>query len=366
MASMAGRETMVKRPNLKDMGEDTDDCISGHLATPFIARGYLSKLNTKGKWQRRWWELRGPYLMYWSSESASRPKRKAPLDSVSMPDAAIDLRAIPTLFLDGTEMAMHSRSGREFRLKASSTADEVHMKDWQTALRATIDKFASGYYAGMDAEVVMHSSEEADDSGPGSDYAHSAFKVAGASDAPQADGMVADAAAQQMASLTMDGEGKEAGGAPSEQDEAPEDHVVLKGVWPADFEVQVMIGEMEKKKHPTYQVCVYKNGDKTSAVPGEGCVKRFGAWRDLNQLLVDKFRTQIPCEFPPTLQQSMWGLSSVQIQTRRDKLNQWLQSAVETPMPMKAAEAIAKFINVTDQVLNPTTQYSSLKEMASS
>jgi len=33
---------------------------------------------------------------------------------------------------------------------------------------------------------------------------------------------------------------------------------------------------------------------------------------------------------------------------------------------MKAAEAIAKFINVTDQVLNPTTQYSSLKEMASS
>jgi len=311
MASMAGRETMVKRPNLKDMGEDTDDCISGHLATPFIARGYLSKLNTKGKWQRRWWELRGPYLMYWSSESASRPKRKAPLDSVSMPDAAIDLRAIPTLFLDGTEMAMHSRSGREFRLKASSTADEVHMKDWQTALRATIDKFASGYYAGMDAEVVMHSSEEADDSGPGSDYAHSAFKVAGASDAPQADGMVADAAAQQMASLTMDGEGKEAGGAPSEQDEAPEDHVVLKGVWPADFEVQVMIGEMEKKKHPTYQVCVYKNGDKTSAVP---CVSMLGcALLPMDAGLADPWAVR---QWPPLqggrLCEALWCLARSQ------------------------------------------------------
>lgn len=85
--------------------------------------------------------------MYWQTEKSSFTTRKgAPPDSVAMPDAAIDLRSIVRAELDGTELVLTSRSEREFRLKPCSLADEVHMKDWQLAVKIRVDESESGVF----------------------------------------------------------------------------------------------------------------------------------------------------------------------------------------------------------------------------
>ena len=65
---------------------------SGHKIQ-ITATGYLHKksFGGKGKWLKRYWELRGPFLMYWHSEKKARTKAE---DVVTMPAGAIDLRLI--------------------------------------------------------------------------------------------------------------------------------------------------------------------------------------------------------------------------------------------------------------------------------
>lgn len=65
----SGRQTVYKRPDGKDV-----DAIAGHAYAPFLVgppvlAGSLDKLSKRRTWQKRYWELRGPWLMYWSSDS---------------------------------------------------------------------------------------------------------------------------------------------------------------------------------------------------------------------------------------------------------------------------------------------------------
>lgn len=64
----------------------------GHKIS-ITATGYLQKKSKggKGKWLKRWWELRGPFLMYWHTEKKAKTKTE---DEVTMPAGAIDLRLI--------------------------------------------------------------------------------------------------------------------------------------------------------------------------------------------------------------------------------------------------------------------------------
>ena len=59
MAARPRRATMVKRVTASD--EDITQFLS--TTTEVLAKGYLKKLSSKGKWQQRFFELRGPYFM---------------------------------------------------------------------------------------------------------------------------------------------------------------------------------------------------------------------------------------------------------------------------------------------------------------
>jgi hypothetical protein len=61
MASRDRGATVAKRPNAKDEDSEIAKFVSGSV--PPAAHGYLNKLSKKGKWQKRFFQLRGPFLM---------------------------------------------------------------------------------------------------------------------------------------------------------------------------------------------------------------------------------------------------------------------------------------------------------------
>jgi len=130
---MASRETIVKRPSGTSKKASLSD-VEKFLTAPCLEYGYLQKLNSRGSWQKRWWELRGPYLMYWDSEKASKPKKKG-LDGVSLPLAAIDLRRIVSAKASGQELILKSKSGSQYSLRAAAGVDMI---DWERAVLSSM------------------------------------------------------------------------------------------------------------------------------------------------------------------------------------------------------------------------------------
>jgi len=60
---------ITKRPSRLQLEQD-------YLCQPVLHAGFLEKKNRHGKWQRRWWELRPPYLVYYVTRPAgSEPTR---------------------------------------------------------------------------------------------------------------------------------------------------------------------------------------------------------------------------------------------------------------------------------------------------
>lgn len=386
MAGLDARATMVKRPTF-----DEDDSISDYLTHPFIARGYLLKLSHKKKWQRRWWEIRGPYFMYWVSEKqATSTRRGADPESVSMPDAAIDLRCITAAFLDGSELVLHSHSEREFRLKPSNLADQAHMKSWLTATRfriAEAGKFATPAGSG-DGEIVMSDEPEEEvleaqaenmtsfSTGAVTAGIQASVESVGGGMAKMGLGSSPAKAAAALATGTAAAaaaEAAEAAPAASAAEAAPaptppvaaisigDVPAPIKSVWPEDYEVKIILGPLENKKHPTYQCALYKGGS-TSPVSGEGCIKRFGAYRDLNQLLLDKYSVECPVHFPKSTAKSMLGLGATEVSKRCEDLDAWLQGLINAPLGQSAASTVVKFLGITDPVLNGAS-YASLTEI---
>ena len=106
------------------------------LIGPYQARGLLLKLNSKGTWQKRLYELRGSYLCYWASEAKQKTGKDG---AVSPPDAAVDLRAAQKAEweIDSHQLVITSDNGVEIRLKAPSLKDEAHMPQWLRAVKAS-------------------------------------------------------------------------------------------------------------------------------------------------------------------------------------------------------------------------------------
>jgi hypothetical protein len=131
---------MAKRNTLSGAHE-----LNSYLGEKFMAKGYLLKLSQKGKWQKRFFIIKGPFLMYWANKAKSE-KRKRPTDPITMectvPDAAIDLRCMVACELDSqiSVLQMESSSGRQFKLKPSSLGDKKHMPNWYHACKTLIEK----------------------------------------------------------------------------------------------------------------------------------------------------------------------------------------------------------------------------------
>ena len=61
-----------------------------------LGKGYLEKKakEGRGKWLKRWWELRGPFLMYWYSKQKAETKIQG---QVNTPAGAIDLNFVTAI-----------------------------------------------------------------------------------------------------------------------------------------------------------------------------------------------------------------------------------------------------------------------------
>ena len=75
---------------------DAADLMPYLMDVPSKARGFLLKLSSKKKWVKRFFHLRGHYLIYFGSMAASRKglPKDANENHLSSPDGAYDLRRI--------------------------------------------------------------------------------------------------------------------------------------------------------------------------------------------------------------------------------------------------------------------------------
>ena len=135
--SMSVPQAIVKR----EPGSMTPELLS-LLREPYQARGFLLKLSSKGMWQRRLYELRGPFLCYWASEAAQKSSG-ASNNFVSEPDASVDLRFIGDISLEkgpSPFLSLTSSDGITLQLKAAEKKDEAHLSLWRKALQAALQK----------------------------------------------------------------------------------------------------------------------------------------------------------------------------------------------------------------------------------
>ena len=172
MADFQSRQTITKRPGAGRKKSAPHEDVKQYLDATAKAKGLLCKKSTKGKWQARWWELRGPYLMYWNSEKQTGKPSAG--NKVNLPLQALDIRRFATesVQLQGTgtcthgswcwcwwslaslffffctsaarvELLMTSSSGHTFCLKPYSSKDEAMMEKWRVQIEKQIMKFES-------------------------------------------------------------------------------------------------------------------------------------------------------------------------------------------------------------------------------
>ena len=130
MATRGSRSgTVLKRPSRMALLEGGFQ--EQLLAGPASASGYLWKLSTKSAWQKRFFELRGPFLLYWSSEKQRRASTLtspagSPPGKAASAAGAIDLRRIAAssgCVVEGDQIALKSLGGRTISLKIVSPHD---------------------------------------------------------------------------------------------------------------------------------------------------------------------------------------------------------------------------------------------------
>ena len=133
----------MKRRDSFSMDSKLPSDFDEYLNNDYQARGLLSKLNSKGNWQKRYYELRGPYLCYWATESS---KKKDEEGKISLPDFWLDLRLMESIEWDEKMhmMKLTSDEGDEIRLKAPTKKDENHMPAWLKAVRLASKHLQSG------------------------------------------------------------------------------------------------------------------------------------------------------------------------------------------------------------------------------
>lgn len=129
---------LVKGKNLSGAHQ-----VSSYLGEKFIAKGYLLKLSQRNKWQKRFFIIKGPYLMYWASKGKSEKRKRtgeAVTEDCTIPDAAIDLRCMVKCELENQRsvLCLTSTSGRQTRLKPTNALDKRHMPSWLHACTAVM------------------------------------------------------------------------------------------------------------------------------------------------------------------------------------------------------------------------------------
>ena len=129
------RQTVVKRPR----GRKWNHLYLEHEVD---TSGFLLKKSTHRRvrqiWQRRFFQFRGPYLVYWDH----LPGRSSELAA-----SVVDLREIAnvSLSLDGTELVLMSVREHGFRLKScleeSSHAAATDLSNWKNAMIKRVEQF---------------------------------------------------------------------------------------------------------------------------------------------------------------------------------------------------------------------------------
>ena len=161
-SSLRVRRSILKKPNTilvptMELGEVEDFLHSGESSAH---RGYLLKLNRSKRWDNRWFELRGPFLLYWRTESKSQ---RAGGDLV-FPDAAIDIRTMVKANLDddGT-IVLESLSANLYCLKSPKSVPKekamAYMQAWFSAVKSSAVHNTRQYLKKTQQELQMKKAE---------------------------------------------------------------------------------------------------------------------------------------------------------------------------------------------------------------
>jgi len=103
--------------------------LNDYLKVQHDKEGILMKLSSKNVWQKRYYQIRGPYLMYWASQSSTK-KGISKGNLVGTPNVSIDLRLINSVdILKGNVLVLTSKSKQMFSLKSINKNDEKVAKD---------------------------------------------------------------------------------------------------------------------------------------------------------------------------------------------------------------------------------------------
>ena len=134
---------MAQKSNALLKGEAASESreVRSALAETSTANGYLMKLSQGNKWQKRFFIIKGPYLMYWASEGKSA-KRSAygRTQDCTIPETAIDLRCMAWCKLEDQRsvLCLTFTGGRQTRLRSMSHADKSQMPTWLHACTAAM------------------------------------------------------------------------------------------------------------------------------------------------------------------------------------------------------------------------------------
>jgi hypothetical protein len=139
------RATILKHPK---WGSEAADLMPHLMDVPSKARGFLLKLSSKKKWVKRFFHLRGHYLIYFGSVAASRKglPKDADENHLSSPDGAYDLRCIRKSEVigagEGSKIILQSNEERTIELMAISGPEWKNIARWHKYIAQAIDKAA--------------------------------------------------------------------------------------------------------------------------------------------------------------------------------------------------------------------------------
>jgi hypothetical protein len=134
--------TLAKRPGTTS--EATD--LANYLIGPCIASEVFLKKSTKGKWQKRLFQLRGPYLIYYDNPKNAQKGIQKGSDDSAPPDASIDLRNMRSCVFfseDGGKMVLTSGSDNTTEIKATTARDAAVVQLWVEKINEQLEEFGS-------------------------------------------------------------------------------------------------------------------------------------------------------------------------------------------------------------------------------
>ena len=141
--SQLQRKSFVKNPRSMLVPPMELGDVEAYLEEECKLSGYLYKLNRNKRWDKRYWEIKGPFMSYWKSEAKSRNGTLP-----ALPDAAIDLRKMEKAEIErGGVLVLTSASGRTYSIKPDQKSigkesPQAVMQRWLKVVGETATEFA--------------------------------------------------------------------------------------------------------------------------------------------------------------------------------------------------------------------------------